>query len=176
MTEPLDNLYFNWLYSKVCDPQSSSPNEKYEKLLGEMHRTEYAWLLSGDDNRAEDGVELRTEFLKETRFEPEPYWLDETCSVLEMMIAFSRRAAFETDADSRTWFWIMVSNLGLSEMSDANGIDRLRIQGVLDTFIWREYERNGQGGLFPVSKSRNDQRKVEVLYQFSEYVDERHLV
>ena len=63
MEEPIENLYFNWLYTKVSDVKNQTPTTKFDRLLILLHRTEFVWLLSGDDNRAEDGRDLRIEFL-----------------------------------------------------------------------------------------------------------------
>lgn len=169
--EPLENLYFNWLYAKVNDARGRSPSLNFGKLLGELHRIEYVWLISGDDSRAEDGIELRSDFYVNAGLEldgNDPFFSD-PCSVLEMMIAFSLRAAFATDESSRWWFRRMLENLGLSEMHDGAAINLEVIRTVAGIFIWRQYDRRGTGGLFPLMRSRNDQREVEVWYQFSEY-------
>jgi hypothetical protein len=42
----------------------------------------------------------------------------------------------------------------------------------LETFVWRNYDRKGVGGIFPLYRSRRDQRRVELWYQFNEYIEE----
>ncbi len=91
MTEPLENLYFNWLCAKVIHVENPTPSLTYWKLFRELHNFEYVWLISGDDNRAEDGLELRTEFLMEVNLPDDPVWSGVGCSVFEMLIAFSRK-------------------------------------------------------------------------------------
>ena len=176
MNEPLEHLYFNWLCVKVTDSLSHSTSTKFYKLLSELHRTEFVWLLSGDDNRAEDGCDLRKEFLREAQLDADAFWLTESCSVFEMLIALSRRASFDTGDSPKNWFWIMIDNLGLANLSDASRSNRNVVAGVLDTFIWRTYNQNGDGGLFPIRNTRSDQRKVELWYQFSEYIYENDIV
>jgi hypothetical protein len=130
----------------------------------------------GDDNRAQDGLDLRADFLRESHLEPDEFWGREGCSVLEMLIAFSRRAEFETDIPLREWFWKLVDNLGLYECNDATDPDPNFVTEVIERFVFRTYDHNGHGGLFPLRHTPNDQREVEVWYQFSEYVCEEHLV
>lgn len=173
--EPIEDVYFNWLYSKVASVDNPSPSLNYYTLLQEMHHTEFVWQLQGDDNRAQDGIDIRKEFLMEARLEREPEWMNVGCSVLEMLIAFSRRAAFQTeDVSPREWFWIFLENLGLSALSDnKHGIIPIAKQ-TLDDFVWRTYAPDGSGGLFPLNYAEVDQRLVEVWYQFCEYLIEHN--
>jgi hypothetical protein len=174
MSEPLDNLYFNWLYTKVCDISARSPQLQFKNLLKELHHIEFKWLILGDDNRAEDGCELRRDFLREMHgAEPNEIWFNEGCSVLEMLYALSRHTAFQMDDHPRTWFWIMLENLHLSDLNDARRHNSAFIRDIVDNFIWRTYEPNGEGGLFPLQGAETDQRQVEIWYQFSAYVLER---
>lgn len=176
MSEPIEDAYFNWLYTKVAWREVYSPSIRYESLLYVLHCVEFAWIILGDDNRAEEGKELRKEFLREIHLdEDEDSWMVLGCSVLEMLIAFSRRAAFQTDKSSEEWFWIFMENLKLSEISDsAFDEEAEKIGPIIDNLVWRRYDRFGRGGgLFPLRRSENDQRKVEIWYQFCEYLVEQ---
>jgi hypothetical protein len=176
MTEPIDNLYFNWLYAKVCDISVHSPSLKFTNLLRELHHIEFVWLILGDDNRAEDGCDLRMEFLRESQIEPNDVWMSENCSVLEMMIAFSRHAAFQTDKYPKDWFWIMLDNLKLSEFNDARRHNASLIRDIIDVFLWRTYDFSGAGGMFPLRSAEVDQRGIELWYQFHAYVFDQEFV
>lgn len=176
MQEPFENLYFNWLYSKVGGISVHSPSLRFVKLLSILHKLEFVWVVLGDDNRAEDGKDLRIEFLNATGYAPPENWLQDGCSVLEMLIAFSRRAEFETDIKARDWFWKMLDNLGLDELNDATDPDPIFVETVVETFVWRFYDDHGYGGLFPLKETSNDQREVEIWYQFCEYVFDEGLV
>lgn len=168
MDESLEILYFNWLYAKIH--LSEVPYSSYSELLKVLHDTEFVWLLTGDDNRAEDGTDLRTEFIRESGLDIDRSWFDSGCSVLEMMVAFTRRANFEVDDISmQEWFWQFVSNLGLSDFHDDN-IDHELVKSMLETFVWRTYEYDGTGGMFPMRNPPDDQRTVEIWYQFCEYL------
>jgi len=170
MLEPLENLYFNWLCAKVVDVAWEPRSGLYLKLLRKLHTTEFVWLLSGDDNRAEDGKELRTEFLIEGDIPDDPEWrLVVGCSVLEMLIAFARRAEYQTSDQTRVWFWEFIKNLSLERFDD-RAFNPHQVDDILEQFVWRTYNPNGLGGLFPIVRPSTDQREVEVWYQFCEYL------
>jgi hypothetical protein len=173
--EPIEEVYFNWLYSKVASVMNPTPSLTFYTLLRDLHSIEFVWIVKGDDNRAQDGLDIRREFLRESFIHHDSIWMSVGCSILEMLISFSRRAEFETDLSSREWFWIFLENLGLSELSDnKEDISRL-VSVIMDDFIWRTYRRNGRGGMFPLKHPHSDQRKVEIWYQFYEYLNENHI-
>jgi hypothetical protein len=176
MDEPIEDLYFNWLYAKVARKESYTPSNRYQSLLFYLHRTEFVWVLSGDDNRAEEGRNLRKEFLRVSNITVEEDWMDLTCSVLEMLIAFAQRAAYQTALTACEWFWIFMQNLDLSEITDSAYPARAHIIGpVVEDLIWRNYEYNGEGGLFPLTQPGSDQREVEIWYQFCEYLIDKDI-
>jgi len=176
MSEPLEVLYFNWLCSEINDPRQSRRGAIYTRLLVRLQAFEFIWLVSGDDNRYEDCHDLRLDFLS-SRFLPsnEPFVHELGYSVLEVLVAFSRRASFETDLSGRDWFWRMISNLGLYEFTDNLYPGDRTVDRILERFVFRTYTRKGHGGLFPLEYSKRDQRKVEIWYQFFAYLDENNI-
>lgn len=170
MEEPIDNLYFNWLCAKVLRVEVPTPSLTYWKLFRKLYSTEYVWLVSGDDNRCEDGLELREEFLIESRLPIDHAWRYGLCSVFEMLIAFSRKAEFNAGESPQFWFWHFLENLGLHEANDASDITEREIDRILYNFVWRGYDENGNGGICPMDFAPDDQRQVEVWYQFCEYL------
>lgn len=175
MSEPIEETYFNWLYAKVAQVAVPTPSTRFYTLMRDLHTTQFIWLVSGDDNRVEDGLEIRKEFLTQMQLDQDPSWLSIPCSVLEMLIAFSRRAAFDTEKSAREWFWIFLDNLGISGLSDATTNVTQIVYDVMDTFVYRTYEYNGHGGLFPLQESDQDQRKVELWYQFCDWLIENDI-
>ena len=173
MDGPLENMYFDWLYSKIANPNASAKRDRYCRLFRLLYQTEFIYLVSGDDNRVEDGTDLRLEFFYETQTSDDGYFLSQPCSVLEMLIAFSRKASFETDDHPTLWFWIMLSNLGIDGLNDARLVDMNSVQAVVDHFVWRRYDGKGRGGLFPLLHSKQDQALVELWYQFNQYLIEK---
>lgn len=170
MNEPLEEIYFKWLCAKVNRVDHPTPSLTYWKLFQQLHSTEFAWILSGDDNRAEDGVELRTEFLNETGFQYDEEWESVGCSVFEMLIAFSYRAAYNAGETHVFWFWHFLENLGIGSANDASDFPPEQIDEILYNFVWRTYEEDGTGGLFPMEHAPKNQKEVEIWYQFCEYL------
>lgn len=176
MDEPIEELYFSWLYAKVCDPRAESRSQKFEVLIRELHKIEFAPQVPGDDNRAEEGCDLRDEFLDSVHISADDLWMNYPCSVLEVLIALSRRAAYITSKDIQTWFWVMMKNLGLDEANDASRPNVDAIHKVVDTFVWRTYRYDGLGGIFPLPYTEYDQRYIELWYQLNEYIHQQRLI
>lgn len=169
MTEHLDELYFRWL----CAVAGTNRRKTYWNLFSQLHHKEFVWLVPNDDNRLEDGRDLREEFAEEKQLDDiDPMWMTLGCSMLEMFIALSRRLAFEGGNRSRVWFWVMMTNLHLIEYPDGV-VESGEIDDILNTVIWRTYLPNGHGGIFPLDHSEEDQRDVEIWYQLSAYLLER---
>lgn len=169
------NEYFNWLTNLVCNERFSS-QVSYNKLLSYLHDVDFRFSLLRDENRAEDGLDLRWRFTCEYGYSDVPDCLDRPCSVLEMMVALVLRCE-ETIMDeysygNRTgqWFWNMIINLGLGGMTD-NRFDERFVSEVIDRFLDREYEPDGRGGLFTVKDCERDMRTVEIWHQMCWYLD-----
>lgn len=173
MEAPLDERYFIWLYSQVGSVKLKNRAKTHWNLLSQLHKKEFVWVVPNDDNREEDGKCLRHEFLDETEAKlVDQEWLDQSCSMLEMLIALSRRLAFEDDGSCADWFWHLIQVLELNRYTDGHfsETDAAVIDGVLDRVIWRRYRPNGHGGLFPLRRPEQDQRDVEIWYQLSAYL------
>jgi len=98
-------------------------------------------------------------------------------SVLEVLIAFSDKAAFQIETmNAQEWFWQFITNLRLEDYRRASVSDRFVIVDILSRFVLRHYEPNGDGGLFPLRRPKYDQREVEIWYQFCEYAEDNGLL
>lgn len=168
---PLEEAYFRWLCSQIVDLRRRPKNQSYWSLLRMLHTKEFIWLIPNDDNRVEDGRDLRDGFILDTDAIVDDHWRrGMSCSFLEMLIALSHRLAFETDRSHREWFWRLLDNLDLTQYSDnVKGYDDV-IDKTLDRVIWRTYDYDGEGGLFPLAHSERDQREVELWYQLNAYL------
>lgn len=173
----VEDKYFEWLYELACGNRYSK-NTSFRKLLMQLHRTEFIYLLLKDKNRAEDGIDLRYRFAYDvhTEIHDAEKYLSGPCSVLEMILALSMRTEetimVNPHVGDRTgqWFWGMIVNLGLGSMSDDN-YDKRYVEMALNRFLNREYEPNGKGGLFTVRNRNRDLRQVEIWYQLCWYLD-----
>lgn len=176
MTWNVDKIYFEWLTEHVNFNNGRPGGRTYVDLMGQLHSKEFVWIVPNDDNRLEDAVALRHEFLHDAGITnyPEEFVLNEPpLSVLEVIISLSRRCAFADDGDARNWAWKLIENLELSGLSDP--VSRRKqdvIDDILDRFIWRQYETDGRGGLFPLKHPENNQREIELWYQMNAYLDE----
>lgn len=171
MTHPLDEPYFEWLNGQVCGSRKAS-HKRYSTLLHILHEKEFTWFVANDDNRAEDGKDLRVEFVNESELSADHDWLHQYCSFLEMLTALSRNVAFLTDVATEEWFWHFLEILELADFNDSSEIPIDLVEDILNTVVWRTYEPNGSGGLFPLRYAHQDQRKVELWYQMNAYLIE----
>lgn len=170
--DPLDELYLTWLYSQVGSTKLRNPSRTYWTLFNHMYRKEFVWFVPNDSNRVGDGVWLRHEFLEHVNREPEDSWMELGCSFLEMLVALSRRLDFLTNGSVRFWFWKLLGHLDLEKYNDNILYPYDQIDAILDIVIWRLYESDGTGGLFPLKNPRRDQRNVEIWYQMQAYLIE----
>lgn len=142
--------------------------------MRQLYTKEFVWFIPNDDNRVEDGRELRHEFLDEQEFDDvDPDWMGLGCSMLEMFIGLSRRLAFQTESEPRVWFWHLMDTLDLRICNDKSNYAQKRVDDILSVVIWRNYEPDGRGGLFPLRTPAQDQRRVEIWYQLAAYLLER---
>lgn len=176
LDRPLDELYLEWLYSHVASARQRNRSKSYWSLARQLFSTEFVWFVPNDDNRAEDGRDLRHEFVDEYQIEVmDQEWMSLGCSMLEMLIALSRRLAFEATGRPSFWFWQLIENIGMTEYTDRVYTELIAkdVSEKLERVIWRTYTRRGHGGLFPLDRGRKDQRDEEIWYQLSAYLLEQ---
>lgn len=174
---PLDRPYLEWLYRKVADPDTEDTSQTFWKLFEQLYNSEALWLVPHDDNRLQDGKDLRRAF-SETLRKPinDPEWLGLECSVLELMIGLANRLSYE-DLEGRGtefWFWRLVENLKLDRCTDRSRFSKRRVDEVIGRVLHREYETDGDGGFFPLKHPEGDQRDIELWYQLSAYIIEQN--
>lgn len=172
MIGTLDDFYLTWLYSQVGDVKERNKSRTYWKLFRQMYKTEFVWIIPNDDNRVQDGRALHHEWVDEEDINVKDEWWGPGCSFLEMLIALSRRLAFEGEGHPATWFWHLMENLRLQDYTDHIQYDPREVDEILQRVILRTFRSNGEGGLFPLRHARKDQRNVEIWYQMQAYLIE----
>lgn len=180
MTEKeLNQEYFNWMCQLVCDKRWRNKGLSYQMLLSQLHSIDFQYTLPMDENRAEDGIDLRYRFGYEKEYEGSMiacYLDNRPCSVLEMLIALAFRCEEHIMSDPEVgnrmgqWFWSMIVSLGLSHMTD-QFFDPENVNNVIFRFMEHQYDRNGNGGLFTINDCKYDLRTVEIWWQMNWYLD-----
>lgn len=167
-----DDAYLRWLYRQVASVSLRDPSRTYWSLFRHLYQVEFLWHVANDDNRVEDGRALRYEFISEQPINTvdDEWMMGLPCSVLEMLVALSRRCAFEADGTPRAWFWHILHNIELHELTDDKPYPEEDVDEIISRVIWRTYAPDGRGGLFPLKNADRDQRKVEIWYQLAAYL------
>lgn len=170
--EKRERNYLTWLMKLV----EKDKNEEYRFLLEVLWKKEFYSLVNYDDNRAQEGMSLRSEagFDHENDdFGP--------CRCLEMLIFLAKRCEFqlyntENEASLRDIFWEFIRNLGLEKYSKMgwNGANvYFEIDEILNIWLERRYDQDGFGGIFPLKAAEKDQNQVEIWYQMQAYLLEK---
>jgi len=129
-----------------------------------------------------DGINMRYRFSFASGYSSkvvqQELHLNETCSVLEMMVALSvrgdERILFDYESGGSkadVIFMAMLSSLQLKTLSNINFNDKY-FDYVMERFLNREYEYTGEGGPFTVNNPRRDMRTVDIWYQMNWYLQE----
>lgn len=184
---PLREEYFDWLYGLVGDQARS-----YVKLCKLLHSRKFYWSVRNDENRCEDGLNLRRRFSELVKLDESHleviYFLKADCTVFEMMVALAQRINDITydlnDHEDRTskWFYEMLQNLRMSRFTDKSSpyeeldpVQEAEVVTLLCDTLDRTYDRQGRGSFFPLKRvHKEDMRETEIWYQLMLWLDENH--
>jgi hypothetical protein len=143
-----------------------NPGPSNHNLFAAAWNTPYEYFVPNDDNRAQDGLDLRGRFERETSITLPNLG---KCTMLEFLVALSIRMNetvfdFEDPDQVSDWFWELIENLE---------VDRFDLEEIFQRLNGRKYDYDGgNGGLFPLENPREDQREIEVWYQMMAYLRE----
>lgn len=176
-TLTLDAEYYVWLTEQIDIPN----HKQYFDLFERLHNVEFVWIVPNDDNRVQDAIDLRNEFVNFLNENPIRRKINvgeltlggATC--LEVVIALSHRVAFIASGNGHApqWAWTLIKNLGLQKYSDPLTSQKARnVDNILHSLIWRDYHADGRGGFFPLRNPEVDQTKIEIWHQLNAYVTE----
>ena len=173
----VNDLYFEWMYQLVCTDQFSKIS--YRKLLNCLNNIPFTYTIAMDENREQDGIELRYRFGYEYSFNNSMIatYIDcKPCSVLEMMVALAMRCEENIMSDPELgnrlgqWFWNMIVNLGLGSMNDSRYNERF-VTNTIEKFLNHNYDPDGYGGLFCLDNCNLDARNMEIWQQMNWYLN-----
>lgn len=167
--------YFRYLCSFI-DDEDFRPSQ-YQVLLSKLHQTPFEWTIEDDSVRALDGLALRDDYALSKGLDLVDMHMANRhpCSMLEMMVALARRCECEIMEDLDfgrrigRWFKVMLKSLGLRHETDEY-YDEGYINFVLDEFLVRAYEPDGDGALFRVENSDKDLRTLSIWSQMHLYL------
>lgn len=183
----LSQDYFDWLYSQIKYKKTN-----YTMLCKELCEKKFRWSIHNDDNRCEDGLNLRNIFIDENQLDEShtevKYFLKAECTLFEVLVALAQRMndvmydLEDQDNKSATWFHEMIKNLELDKFTDLHiykerfdPLAEAEIDDRLDTFLSRTYDFYGNGSLFPLKKRpRKDMANTEIWYQMMAWLDENY--
>lgn len=173
----LSDDYFEYLYHLM---RADLPeHRKYSTLLSELYDIPFTYSHPMDENRVVDALDMRREFLFDKGYDTRDDFMDRDVSVLEILAALSRRIEIEVTGEPgydvlERWFWVCLENLGLLDpgCGEDTRYDRGLVRYKIDVWMYRQYDKHGKGGIFPVKKSDIDEREIDIWYQGQLYLAE----
>lgn len=165
------NRYKGWLLDTV-----GFDRPYYEKLMDYLHNRLFVFFIDFDANRAQDGVDLRDLFGLDIGYPNLEFNCN--CCVLEMLVSLALRIENEYIGDPKEEhperiFWEMIRNLGLSRYRDGR-FDRNEVEQIVNIWLYRTFDYNGDGSIFPLRNPRTDQRQIEIWSEMNEYLTEKY--
>lgn len=171
MNESFYNGYLSFLKNKV---EFFTGAGTHNRLFEKLHSLSYIPRLPDDENREQEGIDLRDEYYGEN----DGLFIDAPCSFLEFLVALSIRSGFiyspvSTDY-TRDLFWQYLENIGLRSLTDAVYLPDgdWVVENAVGIVVNRTYGPSGVGNIFPLENPQQDQRNVEVWYQMNQYLRE----
>lgn len=152
-------------------------NKSYTSLFRELLNIPFVVVLDRDENRLGDAEAIRDRYFAENGISGS--FIDHKISVLEVLLGLSIRVDNEyvgnpRDPHPETIFWEMLDNLGLNKYINSR-FSPQKVHEIVDIFVYREYDFDGYGGIFPLKNPKKDQKNVEIWDQCMAYLTENWL-
>jgi hypothetical protein len=90
-----------------------------------------------------------------------------------MLIALSDRMVEVLSMDISDWFWQLLRNLGLDQFDDRH-FDNRGVSYILNMWMDRKYDSNGNGSLFPLTRYSGDCRNLDTWSQMNAWIAENY--
>lgn len=163
--------YIHWV---LKDKLSLTDKEvkKYQYLVSALTNVEFVWRHPMDENRAEDGLELRDDFEYETgEYLDKSSGLMGPCTFFEMLAALAIRCENQLmrnlsmgDRTSK-WFFEFLDNLDLLD-------ENLRENEIIDI---AEDFMDGNIDMFPLKNKGIVQKNEQIWKQLAAYINENYI-
>lgn len=157
--------YFRWLMDRV-----DFRRRGYDTLMRELYSIPFVTHLYRDENRVADANAL---YLEYTGLD-----IPREVSVLEILVSLAIRIDSEyigdpSEPDPEGIFWEMCCNLGLERYTNKR-FNREAVDAIIDCWISRDFDYDGEGSVFPLKHPTTDQRDVELWVQAQGYLSENY--
>lgn len=155
--------YFDWLIDLV----NADDHLRFCRIMDGL---DFTYVLPLDENRVDDAFELRDIYTDETGCDHGRNFT--SCSLFEMLVALAYRCdrdiMYDADVGKRysLWFHLFIESLFMQYSYDMRDLSEEEIIDICEKFMNRDYNKDGSGGMFPVS-DRRDQRKVQIWMQMN---------
>lgn len=165
--------YMDWIIAQVCDGEWEDMAQR-RYLFDALDREKFFPACARDENRAEDGANLRQRYLQETGEDAGRG--QRRCSMLEMLAALALRCEeslmIDLDVGRRVgrWFFPMLENMAEPLEHGIFG-SPYTVMMACRRLCNRDYAADGKGGLFYIPGFQGDMRKMEIWYQMQAYLN-----
>lgn len=180
----LKTEYLCWLMNRIG--LEAEGNDGYLRFCEILQDTEFLPILEMDENRSAECMELRSDFAKDYD-DPVCDLLDDIYgangTMMEIMIVLSEKMNYEMtdsqfEASPRKWFLELIGNCGLDNYCTNEDFEKEEneelVRDILHTVIFRLTGWDGEGGLFPLMYAQTDQRRLELITQMNNYLEENY--
>lgn len=141
----------------------------YENLLLHMFNTPFYCKVREDGHHLHHCDELRTEC---NAHKSDEY------NVLEFFIMLARGMddiMHDLKHGDRTvdWFWMMMENMHLTQYTNTC-YDEEIIDIIINRFLERKFNKNGEGGPFPLKRPLANMKRTDWWYAMNWYINENY--
>jgi hypothetical protein len=166
-------------FSFLCRMTNVWNEATHHELFNYLFTIEFTHFVPNDENRAEDILDFRRSYAERSGFEDNSLF-DFPPTFFELIVILAVRMddiLCEDPQVSRVPELVssLLVNLGLNDFGDDTFPSRRGmeiVRAATDRVLNRTYAPSGRGGLFPLSRAREDQREVELWYQMQAYLQE----
>ena len=155
--------YYLWLESLVNDGDHGI-------LIRYLYEHQFRWQFTLDENRAAGGMNLRRSYAYDNNVDICDIQTG-PCSILEMLIGLADRMTELMPGDLFYCFGILLTNLNLVQFNDSH-FDEGRVNYILNTWLDRKYDSQGNGSLFPLKSYDGDCRNLDIWGQMNAWIAE----